>query len=192
MATPPPQLQPAASATHPNRRVEEQSAAEGVWTGLCPCRVTFAMCPQFPHPDSEAKLPWTPPPGLWPSSLNPRPQANSSPLPTRFPAAAPPAPTRATCDLRDERFRHQRHVGCEALRARLRSAAVRALPCEPSGSRPTQLTSLAGPRLRLAEPTSAAAAWSTRLPPRRQRTSGVAACARRHFRLLRPARSGPA
>lgn len=63
--------------------------------------------------------------------------------PTR-PHAAPhggrtdPRPVRAhagTCDLGDERFRHQRHVGCEAPGARLRSAAVRALPRDP-GSDP--------------------------------------------------------
>lgn len=60
-------------------------------------------------------------------------------LPTRIPAAthaAPSAPTRATCDLGDERFRHQRHVGCEVLRARLSSAALGALPRDLGGLPP--------------------------------------------------------
>lgn len=71
---------------------------------------------------------------------SPKFQGNYGPLPTRLPAAAPRrppapfAPTRATCDLGDERFRHQRHGGCEALDARLRSAALGSLPRDLGGS----------------------------------------------------------
>lgn len=72
---------------------------------------------------------------------SPKFQGNYGPLPTRLPAvprvAPPPAPsvpTRATCDLGDERFRHQRHGGCEALDARLRSAALGSLPRDLGGS----------------------------------------------------------
>lgn len=65
VATPPPQPEPPASTTHPNRREAEQSAAGAAWTALCPCRVTLATRPQFPHPESEARPAWPPPPGLW-------------------------------------------------------------------------------------------------------------------------------
>lgn len=150
------------------------------------------MCPQFPHPESEAKPYARLHTGCGLNTLDPRLQGNSSPHPTRIPVAFPvaqSAPTRVTCDLGDERFRHQRHVGCEALRARLSSAALGSLLRDLGG--PPQVTSFAGPTLRLAELTSAVAARPTRLPPGRQRTSGVADSARRHFRLLRPARSGP-
>lgn len=150
------------------------------------------MCPQFPHPASEVKPPWPPPPpGLW--AQHPRPtaagklQPSASPRgPPPPPPAAPSAPTRATCDLGDERFRHQRHVGCEILRARLGSAALGALPRDPGGLAPPQLTSFAGPTLRRAELTSATVAGPARLPPGRPSTSGVTDSARRHFRLLRP------
>lgn len=197
---PRPHLAPGAraSSTHPNSQDQKQSAAEGTRTGLCPCRVTLAMCPQFPHPQSEAKPPWPPPPhGL---SVGSAPSTHScevtpAPLPTRIAAAspaAPSAPTRATCDLGDERFRHQRHVGGEVLRAHLSSAALRALP-RALGVDPPQLRSLRRcGRWGQAELTSATVAGPARLPPGRARTSGVADSARRHFRLLRPASSGPA
>lgn len=179
MATPPSQPQPPASSTHPNRREAVQSAAEAARTALCPCRVTLATRPQFPHPESEARPTWPPPPGLWardsrsPSSwettaLSPR---GSPPLP-RVATPAPSAPTRATCDLGDERFRHQRHGGCEALDARLRSAALGSLPRDLGGSHAVH-----EPRWSTfghAETTSPDAAQPARLPPGRPKTSGVA------------------
>lgn len=98
VATPPPQPQPPASSTHPNRRKAEQSAAGAAWTALGPCRVTLATRPQFPHPESEARPAWPPPPGLWAQDSRPPPpkfQGNYGPLPTRLPRVAPLPPVSA-------------------------------------------------------------------------------------------------
>lgn len=85
-ATPPPQPQPRASSTHPNLREAEQSAAGA---GLCPGRVTLAMCPQFPHPQSEARPAWPPPAGLWAGDSRPTAAGKLPPLPHSAPRRRP-------------------------------------------------------------------------------------------------------
>lgn len=65
---------PTPSLLHTPKRPGRGTKHRGaVWTGLCPCGVTLASCPQFPHPESEAKPPWPPPHGLW--AQHPRPTA---------------------------------------------------------------------------------------------------------------------
>lgn len=140
VTTPPPGSQPRGLPRKPpNRRAAEQSAAGGERAGLGACGVTLAFRPQFPQAPSEARpaRPPPPPPGLRAQDsrptvtgrLRPFPPPRAAPRPPRPRAApAPSAPTRTTCDLGDERFRHQRHGGCGALDARLRPAALGARP----------------------------------------------------------------
>lgn len=172
VATPPPQPQPPAFSTHPNRRGAEQSAAGVTRTALCSCRVTLATRPQFPRLESEARPSWPPPPGLWvrdsrpPSSrettaLSPR---GSPPLPR---VAPPPRPRpRGLPAIWETNASATRDMA--AARPWTRACAPRpSAPSRATSAAPTQFTSLADSTLGHAETSSPDAAQPARLPPGR-------------------------
>lgn len=127
------------------------------------------------------------------SSPPPQFQGNYGPLPTRLPRVAPHARQRprglpAIWETNASATRDM-----AAARPWTRACAPRpSAPSRATSAAPTQFTSLADSTLGHAETTSRDAAQPARLPPGRPKTSGVADSARQHFRLLRPARSGPA
>lgn len=168
VATPPPQSQPAAAATPPLRPTGAGPAPPGEQPRSRHRGVTLA--PRLPSvfPSAVRRLVAAPPP----SFLRPgfrlsgrQPGGNCGPkphaAPRRWPAPAPPPPrpraTRATCDLRDEGFRHERHVGGATLRPRFR----RPRPYAPSSATPAAPGSSQawpGRRRGLAKPTTTATA----------------------------------
>lgn len=173
---PPPHTQ---TSEKRNKAPRGQVSAPAGWPW--PCALSFLT--RRVRPGLHGRLR----PGCGLGTPAPQLQGNYLPFPTRPPAAAP-----AHAGYLRSGRRTLPPPGTCRLRGPDRAPALRGPRRPPARPRdPPQLTSLAGPTLRRAEHTSAAAARPARLPPGRPRTSGVADSARRHFRLLRPARSRP-
>lgn len=203
VTTPPPGSQPRGlPGKPPNRRAAEQSAAGGERAGLRACGVTLAFRPQFPQAQSEARpaRPPPPPPGLRAQDPRPtvtgrlRPFPPAARLPARRgPAPPPPRPRpRGLPAIWETNASATRDMAAAGpwTRACAPRPSAPARPRDPGGAPAANEPGWARARTRRRHLSRRGPA--ARLPPGRPGTSGVADSARRHFRLLRPARPGPA